>query len=197
MGETADLRNQLAGTFSLNDFIRQGDNEATVRKLVKAILPTMDLKDFRRRFRIDTQSLAMTVGQVITDLRWIVPRGEAWRVHSILMENTDSAPHFIQVRMSYARGADSRGGAFFPVARVQVGTGFDQPVYGLTQQNVTSTTFSSFPDIVLEPGDFISLTDLTALVDAATAQGFQIVYEIVPQPTETRTQGVGGVAIIT
>jgi len=197
MGESVDLRNPLVGGSSLNDFLRQGDSEATVRRMVKAILPTVDLKDFRRRFRIDTQSLAMTVGQVITDLRWTVPRDEAWKVHAILMENTDSAPHFIQVRTTYARGAASRGGAFFPVARVQVGTGFTQPVYGLTQQNTTSTTFSSFPDIVLEPGDSIGLTDLTALVDAATAQGFQIVYEIVPLPTQTRSQGVSGSAIIT
>ncbi len=197
MGETADLRNPLAGTFSLEDFLQQGDGKATIRKLLRLMLPTMDLKDFRRRFRIDTTSDSVAAGLRITDLRWTVPRGEAWRPLAILYENSDSAAHNVIVKLTLARGADSRGTAFMRIAATNILGNFVKLIWPLTIDNSGgASNWQSLFDFILEPGDSFVLEDLTVGTDPFSAQGTQFYYEVVPQPTQTRAQGVDGVVTI-
>jgi len=196
MGETVKLRNQLAGTFGLNDFIEQGDGAATVGDLLRLILPTMDLKDFRRRFRIDRTTVNLLIGEFLSDLRWTVPRGEAWRPRALLYENGDSTSHDVDISLTLPRGADVGATALMKIANANVFGGSSEIVWPLSVDKGTGgTLFQSVFDFVLEPGDSFILRDLTAAA-GGTAMRAQFYYELVPEPTRTRSQGVDGVATI-
>ncbi len=197
MGETVNLRNRRSGGSSLNDYLDQGDNEASVGRMLKVILPTMDLKDFRRRFRIDTFSQNIPLGSRIQDLRWTVPRGEAWRPRALLYENTDSVTHEVVAKLTLARGADSRGLAFMEIGQTRIPNASNKILWPLVvEQQPGDSLWQSDLDFVLEPADSITLEDFTVSVDASPAMGAQLYYELVPEPTETRSQGVAAAVTV-
>jgi len=196
LGERISLRNPLSGSFSLNDFLQQGDNSATVGELIRVMLPTMDLKDFRRRFRVDRTTVNLLIGEVLQDLRWTVPRGEAWRPRAVLYENGDSTAHNVDINLTLPRGADVGATAVMKIAASNVFGGSSKIMWPLSVENSGGTTlFQSDFDFVLEPGDSFILRDLTPAA-GGTAMRAQFYYEVVPEPTRTRSQGVDGVAIV-
>jgi hypothetical protein len=103
MGETARFRNSLAGTFGFNDFIAQGDNETTIRDLLRTMIPTVDMRDFQRRYNFDTGSQALFLGERVSLLRWTVPANEFWRPLNLFVSQTDSGNHQVLTTFSMAR----------------------------------------------------------------------------------------------
>jgi len=200
MGETAELRNRLAGTFGLNDFISQGDNEATIPKLLRTMIPTINMRDFQRRFRFSSGSQALAIGEFIT-VEWTVPRTEFWLIKGIFWENADNAAaHVYSVEFSINRsrlGDLGNGVARYRAVFTSIELGDSKVIYGDFQNNDSSANaYNQFLDVTLEPEDSVRVV-VGIPQAAAIGQRWTMLYELVPGTSATRTRGVAAVRTIT
>ncbi len=199
MGETAELRNEQAGTFGFNDFITQGDNEATIRKLLRTMVPTVDMRDFQRRWKFSSGNQALLDTEVVA-VRWIVPTGEAWKVQGIFWENADDAEHQYSVSFTVNPSLQGDGGlavSIYRAALLNIASGQSKVIYGLNIQTRTNTDlYHQFLDLTLEPADAVTVTMLTGSNGVSSAR-WTLLYEIVPAPAVARTRGVAGLRVIT
>lgn len=183
MGETAKLRNGLMGGFGLNDYFEQGDGSTTVGRLLKTLLPTVDLRDFQRRYEFSTVGQTVLVGE-LWDALWTVPRGETWMPRAVAYTNKDSGQHVISVTLELA---DNLG---LILARTTVESGQTAFVFGAKlNADVRLGAFQADAPTPIESGFKIRVVDLTAGVEASVAQGITIIYELVPQPATPLTAG--------
>ncbi len=193
MGETAELRNQLSGSFGFNDYIEQGDGEATIRKMLKTMIPTVDLRDFQRRYEFSFQDVTVLVGETF-DVLWTVPREQAWRPALIQFNNKDSVNHFVNVIVRMT------GGLVLRLTRTDLRPGEPKPIYGTTLDGSITDQVGEFTALApspLEPGFQIQIVDTTPLVQASVVQNVIIVYERVPQPATVLTSGPDAVVTVT
>jgi len=192
MGETARLRNQQAGTFGFNDFINQGDGNGTITKMLRTMVPTVDMRDFQRRYLFDTGSQALFAGERISLLRWTVPDFEFWKPLSILYQNADSGTHTVFTSFSMAK---SPAALVYQPSRTLVRGNSTKVVYGTTWDASDGAAneqhYSSPLNVTMEPGDNFDFTDLTGNTGASQQRWF-FVYELVPAPATARTPGVVG-----
>ncbi len=199
MGETAELRNQQAGTFGFNNFIAQGDNDATIGRMLRTMVPTVDMRDFQRSWRFSSGRQAVGIGQTIA-VRWVVPIGEAWKIQGLFWENADSATHNINVFFTVNRSLLGDAGAAvsaYRAALMQVNANGSKAIYGVNiQLNTSSAQYHQFLDLTLEPGDAFSVQAATAST-LAVSPGWTMLYEIVPAPSIARTRGVAGLRVVT
>lgn len=199
MGETAELRNEQAGTFGFNDFITQGDSEATIRKLLRTMVPTVDMRDFQRRWRFSSGAQSLLIGEVVS-VRWVVPPNEAWKVHGIFFENGDNVDHQYATNFTVNPSLlGDAGGAvsIYRAAFLNIAASQSKVVYGLNIQTRTNTDlYHQFLDLTLEPADVVSVTQ-TPVANIAHTPRWTILYEIVPAPAVARTRGVAGLRVVT
>jgi len=189
MGETAELRNALAGTFGFNDFISQGDSEATIRRLLRIMLPVIDMRDFQRRYRFDQGTQNLIIGELLQSIVWTVPDNEYWKPLALFFFNGDTAPHDIVSRMLIP------GTQLVPLqlARTRIDANNIKRVFGTTDDGSMSTSVNTFwmsdVPIILQPGHSFSLEDTDVAV-AGSAMRWVFLYELVPAPATDLAQGV-------
>ncbi len=197
MGETAELRNQLAGTFGFNDWVSQGDSKATIRKILRTMVPTVDMRDFQRRFKFISGSQAVAIGQRVSQVRFVVPENEAWRPIAFQFENGDSAGHQVEVDIT----VDNSGlVSIFRIVRSFIVATTRKLIYGTNQDGSMSGAaddqlYTSFWPVILEPTDVFVFTDLTTSA-VATTQRWTFVYELVPKPATELTRGADGLVTV-
>lgn len=198
MGETAELRNPQAGSFGFNDFINQGDGNATIRRMLRTLLPTVDMRDFQRRYKFDTGAQALTVGQRLTQVLWRVPAGEFWRPAGLFFTNADSAVHDIICITTI----DAAALTTWQVSRTRVDASSSKLVFGSDQDSTMTSGVNTFwmskVPIILEPADAFAFIDedVIAAVGPVTHR-WTFVYEIVPGPATPLTKGVVGAKVVT
>jgi len=192
MGETAELRNPQAGTFSFNDFISQGDNEATIRNLLRTLIPVVDMRDFQRKYEFDAGGVTLQVGDRLL-LVWTVPDNEWWRPRSLMFINKDNINHNVRVEFS----VDNTGNKVYRASQTQVANGESQVVYGQTIDAGISAdgSFTSILPNPLAPQDTMTMTML-ANAAIISEQQWLMIYELVPQPAVALVRGVPAVATI-
>jgi len=199
MGETAELRNEQAGTFGFNDFITQGDNEATIRKVLRTMVPTVDMRDFQLRWKFSSGTQLLAIGEVLA-VRWEVPTGENWKLTSIYWENGDSAQHsysvFVTVNPTDMGDLGDLVGTYRPALQL-VSAAQSKVIYGLDSQERTNTDiYHQLLDLTLEPTDAIQVVMNDVIVGGGT-QRWTMLFEIVPAPAVSRTRGVAGTKVVT
>ncbi len=196
MGETLKLRNSLAGGLGLNDFLQQGDGQATIGTLLTLLLPTVNMRDFQRRYLFDTGSQSLAIGERISLVRWTVPANEYWKPLQIIYQNADAALHGVIVLFSMVRNP---AGLVWQPVRTNINLLRTKIIYGVdTDGSATggsNDTYNSKIPVTMEPGDTIDFTDLTVNV-GASVQRWIFAYELVPAPATARTPGVVGAVTV-
>ena len=199
MGETAELRNQKAGTFGFNNFISQGDNNATIGRMLRTMVPTVDMRDFQRSWKFSSGRQALLIGEVVS-VRWVVPANEAWNIVGIFWENADSLEHQYNVNFTVnpsLLGDGTLAVSIYRAAFMNIAASQRKVIYGLNIQTRTnSDLYHQFLKLTLEPGDVLSVDQLTAASGASFA-AWTMLYEIVPAPSVARTRGVTGLRVVT
>ncbi len=195
MGERAKLQGTRAGQFGLNDFLDQANNAATPQDMIRTILPVQEMREFQRRYFFDPGTQLLFLGERISLLRWIVPRGEYWRPLALFYGHTDSVVHNVSVTFSMV-GPSAAGVVYIPV-QTNIFGGASKVVYGANQDGsmTNSAFYNSLIHVTMEPGDRFGFLDETPAAGAATAR-WVFVYERVPQPATQRTPGVVGVVTV-
>lgn len=199
MGEAADLRNAEAGTFGLNDFISQGDGNATITKLLRTMVPVVDMRDFQRRWRFSSGAQLLAIGEVIS-IRWQVPANENWKVTSVYWENGDNVQHsystFVTVNPTDMGDQGGLIGTYRPSLQL-VSAAQSKVIYGLDSQERTNTDiYHQLLDLTLEPTDAFVVTMEEVAVGGGT-QRWTLLYEIVPAPAVSRIRGIPAGRVIT
>lgn len=192
MGETARLRNRKAGTFGLNDFIAQGDNEATIPRLLKIMVPTIDMRDFQRRYKFGSDTRVVNIGEQLL-IRFVVPAGEHWRPRGLLYENDDTINHTVTIHST----VDNTPPALeWQAVRITIAAKSIKLVYGAHQLDPLGIQhYISFFPLILEPSDVFFLRDRTDQATTGT-QKWTFIYEIVPEPTANLERGVAGLSSV-
>ena len=194
MGETAELRNRQAGTFGFNDFITQGDGRATIQKMFRVMLPTVDMRDFQRRYRFSSGSQDLLIGERLT-LAFTVPANEYWRPRTFMFTNKDSTEKVIQVQFTI----DNTGTNIYQAVQTRVASGTSQVVYGQDLDGAVGAVvgrFTSRLPSIMEPADVMTVVQ-TQAVTIASEQSWILIYELVPAPAESLVRGIAaGVTVI-
>lgn len=195
MGETSRFRNALAGTFGFNDFLAQGDNEATIPELLRTMVPTIDMRDFQRRYRFDQASQNLLVGEQLSEVIWQVPLNENWKPVAVFFGNGDPGKDHDIISRIVIPGA---GFVDWDLARTRVSQNSNKRIFGTTQDGSLGTgdsDFMSTAPVILQPGHSFSIID-TDTVSAGTSLRWVFVYEVVPGPAADLTQGVVGAVTV-
>jgi len=190
MGESVKLRNGLAGGFSLNDFLKQGDSQATTRRLLRTMLPVQEMRDFQRRYLFDTGSQSLFAAERISLLSWTVPANENWKPLALLYQNGDSGTH--QVLTAFTMSKNPADLVYQP-SRTLIRANSTKIVYGsvwdASNGAANEQHYSSPIYVTMEPSDRFDLIDESANT-GASVQRWTFVYELVPAPSTARTPGV-------
>jgi len=193
MGETAELRNQLAGTFGFNDFISQGDGNATIRTMIRTMLPVVDMRDFQRRYRFSSNSQDLLIAERMT-VNFVVPENEFWRPRTLMFTNKDSTVKVIRIEFTI----DNTGNNLYRAVETRVDSGESKVVYGADQDgaigNVVDRFTSRLPSI-MEPNDVMSMIQ-TQAVTIASEQSWILIYELVPAPAESLVRGIAAAVTV-
>ena len=149
------------------------------------MLPTVDMRDFQRRYEFSSQDLTVLVGEVF-DVLWTVPADQAWRPILVQFINDDNVDHEIvtQVRMT--------GGLIIKLSRTAVVQSQTKIVFGQVLDGLIDQVpkrYTTRAPVPLEPGFQLQIVDLTTAVNPSSAQNVTIVYERVPQPATVLTSG--------
>jgi len=194
MGETVRLRNQLAGGSGLNDFLRQGDSEATIGQLLRIMLPTVNMRDFQRRHKFDSGSVALAIGQRISSTLWTVPLNENWRPVALFLKNGDTVVHDIVTIITIDPALPVPVNTWQP-SRTRVDPATAKVVYGNDQDGTMSggvnTFWMSKVPVTLEPDDTFGFFDDDVAVSASLME-WTFIYELVPAPATRLVRGVKG-----
>jgi len=198
MGEsTTDLRNRQAGTFGLNDFISQGDGKATIGRLLKTLLPVVDLRDFQRRYEFIPGEQAVAIGERVASVRFIVPANQFWRPLTLMYRNPDSATHVVQTQFTMYNG-NTPSIVAYRMTRTQLPTNSEKIIYGQDLDGGINSIagYASRLPVIMEPSDVFSFEDLTNAI-VATTQEWLFIYEIVPGPATELARGSDGLVTVT
>lgn len=196
MGELAEFRNQLAGTFGFNDLISQGDNDATIKKLLRIMVPTVEMRDFQRRYKFDSNNINLTVGQRISQTLWTVPQREHWRPAALFMKHSDTVVHdFITFHT-----VDPGSALQFQSSRTRVDANTGKLIFGTDQDGTMSGGVNTFwmakVPITLSPTDSFGFFDDDTVAAAGALFEWTFVYELVPAPATKLVQGVKGAVTV-
>ena len=194
MGETAELRNPEAGTFSLNDFIAQGDNEATVLRLLRTMIPTIDMRDFQRKYVFSAGKQTLQVGESLF-LQWTVPDNEWWRPRTLMFTNKDNALKTVRVEFTVDPSLDN----IYRAVQTRVDAGESQVVYGQDIDGAIGTStgrFASRLPNIMRPGDIMTFVQQQN-VAILSEQSWTMIYELVPQPAVALVRGVAAAVTVT
>ena len=196
MGEIARLNGPLAGQFGLNDWLKQRNNSATPEDIIKAILPVQEMRDFQRRYVFSSAEKALAVGERISQLSFIVPECEWWMPLAMQYENADDVDHVVECSITVDEAASD-----FRLIRTNVFRLDKKLIFGARQDgslgSASNVNYQGPSPIVLEPGDEFIFQDLVNVNDAGgVTQKWTFVYELVPQPSTTRTAGVDGLVTV-
>lgn len=191
MGEVVDLQGELAGQFSLNDFLGQLNNAVTPQNIVRTILPVQEMRHFQRRYFSDTgERLAVGLGLRLS-LRWTVPNSEWWKPLALVYHNKDTVLHNLVTRFSMQRNSAA---LVWQASNTNVLPQQIKVVYGSDLDESMSTggeeSFMSRIPVVMEPSDTFDLVDLTAVATGGITLRWIFAYERVPRPATTRVAGV-------
>lgn len=193
MGETAELRNPESGTFSFNDFISQGDNEATIRNLLRIMIPTVDMREFQRKYVFSSGKQTLQIGETLV-LDWTVPDNEWWRPRTLLFTNKDNIARDLIVRFTI----DPSGDNIYQACKVTVAAGSSQVIYGQDIDggvNIPGEYVSVLPNI-MRPADVMTAA-MTGTVAILSEQSWTMIYELVPQPAVALVRGVDAAVTVT
>lgn len=193
MGETAELRNQQAGTFGFNDFISQGDGAATIRKMLRTLLPVVDMRDFQRKYRFSSGDQTLQIGEVLR-LDFTVPANEHWRPRSFMFTNKDSLARDMLVIFTVDLSAANE----YRAVKTTVGPGSSQIIYGQDLDAGVNAIgeFTSLLPIIMEPTHVMTVR-MTGGVAVISEQSWIFVYELVPAPAESLTRGIAAAVTVT
>jgi len=194
MGETAELRNPESGTFSFNDFIAQGDNEATVLRLLRTMIPTIDMRDFQRKYVFSSGKQTLQIGETLV-LRWTVPDNEWWRPRTLMFTNKDNVIKGILVEFTVDPSLDN----IYRAVQTVVGVGDSQVVYGQDLDGAIGNTVSRFSSrlpSIMRPADVMTMIQLQG-VAIVSEQSWTMIYELVPQPAVALVRGVDAAVTVT
>jgi len=194
MGETAELRNQQAGTFGFNDFISQGDNGATITKMFRAMLPVVDMRDFQRKYRFSSGSQELLIAERLT-LDFVVPENEFWRPRTLMFTNKDSTVKVVRVTFTI----DNTGNNIYQAVQTRVDSGESKVIYGADEDGAIGAVvdrYTSRLPSIMEPNDVMTMTQ-TQNTTIAAEQSWILIYELVPAPAESLVRGISaGVTVI-
>lgn len=193
MGETSELRNQQAGTFGFNDFISQGDGGATIRRMLRTLLPVVDMRDFQRKYRFSSGSQALLMGERLV-LAFTVPANEFWRPRTFMFTNKDSTEKVIRVEFTI----DNTGTNIYRAVQTRVGSGESQVVYGQDLDGAIGSVVGRFTSLlpsIMEPSDIMTVVQ-TQAVTIASEQSWILIYELVPAPAESLVRGIAAAVTV-
>jgi len=193
MGERADLRNRQAGTFGFNDFINQGDGKATILRMIRTMLPTVDMRDFQRRYRFAAGSQDLLMGEKLV-LDFIVPENEFWRPRTFMFTNKDSTVKVIEIEFT----VDNTGNNLYRAVQTRVDPGESKIVYGAHQDGAIGEVVNRFTSLlpsIMEPSDVMRVIQ-TQAVTINSEQSWILLYELVPGPAAPLVRGIAAAVTV-
>jgi len=193
VGESVTLRNGLSGGFSLNDFLKQGDSQATTQRLLRTMIPTVDMRDFQRRYRFSPGKQTLQVGERLT-LNFVVPANEYWRPQTLMFTNKDSTVKVIRIEFTI----DNTGDNLYRAVQTRVDPGESQVVYGQDLDGAIGAVvgrFTSRLPNIMEPGHAATLIQTQAVTDISE-QSWIFIYELVPAPAASLVTGIAAAVTV-
>lgn len=182
MGIRSRIQKAIAGTFKLNDWIDQTDNEATLQETSKVLQPVQELMPFQRRLRDAEFTPAPDVGERAL-VQGTVPIDEAWLIHAISAEHNDTVTHTMRAHIQPIRN----GTTPYVLFRGSILTAQNSAIQGSSPYSADNSSFFSVrggPLPLALPQDIVVIEDQTGLITIGRVWNISIRYEIVPVPAD-------------
>lgn len=194
MGETAKLQGSRPGQFGLNDWLGQLDGAVTPDRLVTAILPVQEMREFQRRYVFSSGSQALLMGERLV-LAWTVPLNEWWRPRSLMFTNKDSTVKVVRIEFT----VDNTGTNAYRAVETRVDSGESKIIYGAHLDGAIAadfpTRFTSLLPSIMEPNDVMTMIQ-TQNTTIASEQSWILLYELVPRPATALVRGPDAAATV-
>jgi len=180
----SNLQTPDAGQFSLNDWLGQSNNSATVKGIETDLRPVMEMMPFQRKIRTAAMVATVGVGQIALFQRK-VPRNEIWRLHFVSIEHNDAGNK--NVRLSILQDISTT--IIYNITRRSIDPNIETPLYPSVSQDPIDTDLfdqRGGPAPELIGGDTLQVIQIQAGTNAGRTWNVTLRYEILPAANEAQ-----------
>ena len=182
MGEpTLKNADPRVGNVSWAEWTSQQTNESLIQAQLRLLVPVQDMLPFQRQIVEEPAQALPSVGQQSV-FTWIVPLIESWRIMSMSVLHTDTAP----VEFSFNIISNRNPNMVMPVSRQLVSANVQTSLYPSAPSTVGPTTMraQAGPPAEAFPRDIVQVRSIGGIAAPSTGgNSFRFQYQQISSPS--------------